>query len=461
MEQAAAAPSPSPAVPTHAAAGEPSGTLASSAETNPAVMHAQDRQVSLDQALDALSNKVRDIEVALIGRIADVDDDRRRTGIEVRRALDAQRDEIDDDLRRRTLATTLLILLALVIAIGAPVFNYMQADATKVEISDQLTGIQEAVARLSEIDTAPLDKRLGQLDEAVSRLSGDLNEKVEARQSGVNDLANRLKGLEETLASKTAPPPEPSPDLREDVEALETADADLAKKVEDLQKAQERLGKDMLQLRDSLASILASANLPLEQKSFAPEEGTPSDQPGEGSSANPAETLATVVGSEDGERDQQSLTTHHKAGDHPTTPAPGDQPEAQPPAPATGPTLEPPSLGTGTSVAAGDQVAEVEQVQAEQPFVLEEGRQAVQLITFRDLEDVRRFAQREDMPARVYFRIESRGGRPWYAVFYGLYPDATAAATAKADLAAELATLKPIVRPLAAGDQLHFLDRAP
>lgn len=460
MEQAAAAPSPSPAVPTHAAAGEPSGTLASSAETNPAVMHAQDRQVSLDQALDALSNKVRDIEVALIGRIADVDDDRRRTGIEVRRALDAQRDEIDD-LRRRTLATTLLILLALVIAIGAPVFNYMQADATKVEISDQLTGIQEAVARLSEIDTAPLDKRLGQLDEAVSRLSGDLNEKVEARQSGVNDLANRLKGLEETLASKTAPPPEPSPDLREDVEALETADADLAKKVEDLQKAQERLGKDMLQLRDSLASILASANLPLEQKSFAPEEGTPSDQPGEGSSANPAETLATVVGSEDGERDQQSLTTHHKAGDHPTTPAPGDQPEAQPPAPATGPTLEPPSLGTGTSVAAGDQVAEVEQVQAEQPFVLEEGRQAVQLITFRDLEDVRRFAQREDMPARVYFRIESRGGRPWYAVFYGLYPDATAAATAKADLAAELATLKPIVRPLAAGDQLHFLDRAP
>jgi septal ring-binding cell division protein DamX len=65
------------------------------------------------------------------------------------------------------------------------------------------------------------------------------------------------------------------------------------------------------------------------------------------------------------------------------------------------------------------------------------------------------------MPARVYFRIESRGGRPWYVVFYGLYPDATAAAAAKADLAAELATLKPIVRPLAAGDQLHFLDRAP
>lgn len=454
MEPAPAAATRNPAEPVPASPGGPPGT--SESDLTPSGEEA--RLASIQLALEALSSKLRDTEVALIGRIADVDDDRRRTGIEVRRALDAQRDEFDDDLRRRGLASTLFVLLALVLAGGAAVFSYFVADANKAEISGQLTGIQEAVARLSEIDTAPLDERLGQLDEAVTRLSGDLEEKVEARQSGVNDLANRLKGLEETLANKPEPAAEPDVLIKE-VDALEAADADLAKKVEDLQKAQERLGKDMLLLRDSLASILASANLPLERKSFAPEEPSPEQAetpPAAADARKPGGTTQAAGTGVKGSGDQPASATS-------ATPAatPSNQTEGQPPT-AAGSTPLSASPSPGIAVVGDAQTpAGSGSSSGENDLVLTEPQQALQLISFRDLGDVRRFAQRADLPPRVYYRTESRGGRPWYAVFFGLYPDAAAAATAKADLPAELAALQPIVRPLKAADRLQVLERAP
>lgn len=449
MESVPAAAPRTPAEPVPTAAGNPPSSPASDA-TAPG---ADERLASIHPTLETLASKLRDTEVALIGRIADVDDDRRRTGIEVRRALDAQRDEFDDNLRRRGLASSLFVLLALLLAVGAMVFSYLQADANKAEISGQLSGIQEAVARLSEIDTAPLDKRLGQLDEAVTRLSGDLEETVEARQSGVNDLATRLKGLEETLASKAEPAAEPVV-LNDEVEALKTAGADLAKKVEDLQKAQERLGKDMLLLRDSLATILASANLPLEQKSFAPEE-SPTEPAGTKDAGDPAKPGGSAPA---------AAMAAKEAGNQPTPATPSNQTPTQgqsPTAAASHPAGPAPGLAaigeTQTATASAGSGA----VPGESDLVLAEPQQALQLISFRDLEAVRRFAQRTDLPSRVYYRTESRGGRPWYAVFYGLYPDTTAAAAAKAALPPELAALQPLIRPLKIADRLQVLERAP
>lgn len=453
MEPAPAAAPRNPAEPIPDTPGSPAAPA--SDPTGPGV---EAPLAAVHLALEDLANKLRDTEVALIGRIADVDDDRRRTGIEVRRALDAQRDEFDDDLRRRGLAATLFGLLALLLAVAAGGFSYYLADANKAEISGQLSGIQEAVARLSAIDTAPLNKRLGQLDEAVTRLSGDLEEKVEARQSGVTDLANRLKGLEETLASKSEPVPEPAVSS-DAVEALEAAGADLAKKVEDLQKAQERLGKDMLLLRDSLANILASANLPLERKSFAPEESSPEQAeipPAAADAQKPGGTARAASTGVKGSGDQPTPATS-------ATPAatPGNQTEGQPPT-APGGTALGTSSSPGLAVIGDAQTpAGSGSAAGENDLVLAEPQQALQLISFRDLEAVQRFAQRPDMPPRVYYRTESRGGRPWYAVFFGLYPDAAAATAAKAALPAELGALQPIVRPLKAADRLQVLEHAP
>ncbi|MBP8290143.1 MAG: SPOR domain-containing protein [Chromatiaceae bacterium] len=361
-----------------------------------------DRLTALNSALEAQANKLRDIEVALIGRIADVDDDRRRTATEVRRALDAQRDDIEEEIRRRGLVTTTFVLFAFLVSVGAATLGLFQINTGDAKIGAQLNGIQEAVARLSTIDTAPLDERLGELDQAVTRLSGDLETKVDERQSGVTDLANRLKGLEETLASQPEQPPAKPDAMQKETEERQTADTDLIAKIEEIQKAQERLGKDMLLLRDSLANTLASANLPLEQKSWTPEE----------TGTQPAEAVTVA-----------------------------------PPAAESAPVaLSPPKSGP----------ALVEDV-----ITVGDHPQALQLISFKNLEDVRRFANRADIPSRVYYREESRRGKPWYALFYSLYQDQAAAAEAKAALPAELAALKPIVRQLDAGTQLQVLDRAP
>jgi DamX protein len=343
--------------------------------------------------------------VALIGRIADVDDDRRRTATEVRRALDAQRDDIEEEIRRRGLVTTTFVLFAFLVSVGAATLGLFQINTGDAKIGAQLSGIQEAVARLSTIDTAPLDERLGELDQAVTRLSGDLETKVDERQSGVTDLANRLKGLEETLASQPEQSPAKPDALKKETEERQAADADLIARIEEIQKAQERLGKDMLLLRDSLANTLASANLPLEQKTWTPEE-------------TPAPAAAAV--------------TAAAASAPPSQTTPVSAPEAG----------AAPALTEGV-ITVGDQP------------------QALQLISFKNLEEVRRFTSRPDLPNRVYYREESHRGKPWYALIYNLYKDPAAAAEAKAALPAELAALKPIIRQLDAGAQLQVLDRAP
>lgn len=368
-----------------------------------------DRLSALNSALEAQANKLRDIEVALIGRIADVDDDRRRTATEVRRALDAQRDDIEEEIRRRGLVTTTFVLFAFLVSVGAATLGLFQINTGGAEIGAQVRGIQEAVARLSTIDTAPLDERLGELDQAVTRLSGDLETKVGERQTGVTDLANRLKGLEETIASQPEQLPAKPDAMKKETEERQAADADLIARIEEIQKAQERLGKDMLLLRDSLANTLASANLPLEQKSWTPEE------------------------------------TRTQAG--------GAVVAAAPPAATSAPAPLPTPVSALESRAAPALVEGV--------ITVGDHPQALQLISFKNLEDVRRFANRPDMPGRVYYREESQRGKPWYALIYNLYKDQAAAAEAKAALPAELTALKPIIRQLDAGAQLQVLDRAP
>ena len=372
---------------------------------NASAMGGGDRLTALDSALEAQANKLRDLEVALIGRIADVDDDRRRTATEVRRALDAQRDDIEEEIRRRGLVTTTFVLFAFLVSVGAATLGLFQINTGDAKIGAQLSGIQEAVARLSTIDTAPLDERLGELDQAVTRLSGDLETKVDERQSGVTDLANRLKGLEETLASQPEQSPAKPDALKQETEERQAADADLIARIEEIQKAQERLGKDMLLLRDSLANTLASANLPLEQKTWTPEETPP-----------PAAAAVTTAAA--------------------AAPATQTTPVSAPEASAA------PALTEGV-ITVGDQP------------------QALQLISFKNLEEVRRFASRPDLPGRVYYREESHRGKSWYALIYNLYKDPAAAAEAKAALPAELAALKPIIRQLDPGAQLQVLDRAP
>jgi len=94
-------------------------------------------------------------------------------------------------------------------------------------------------------------------------------------------------------------------------------------------------------------------------------------------------------------------------------------------------------------------------------ITLVEHQYALQLISFNAVEDLHRFASRGDLPARIYYREESRRGKTWYAVFYSLYQDQAAAGEAMAALPAELTALKPLIRQLDPATHLQVLDRDP
>jgi DamX protein len=406
-----------------------------------------ERLAALDAALESQADKLRDIEVALVGRIADVDDDRRRTATAIQRALETHREEMEENYRRRALITAIFVFLAFASSIAATTLGLLQFNAAgKAETAAEFSHIQDKVDRLSALDLTPLDARLNQIEESVAVLSGDLVTSAEERQTGETALANRLQGLEEAQGQVAAPLEKGLAELGEVVSRLsrtqeevitnlaesvaevdtlaketaerQAADADLAKKMEDLaknqeeiQKAQDRLGKDILLLRDSLANTLASAQPPPEQRTWTEESpaAAPPLEPEHQAKAEPEHQLEPRLQLE-------------------------PQPE---------PKLEPiPDVVDGQ-------------------ITLVEHQYALQLISFNTAEDLHRFASRGDLPARIYYREESRRGKTWYAVFYSLYQDQAAAGEAMAALPAELTALKPLIRQLDPATHLQVLDRDP
>ncbi|WPL14001.1 MULTISPECIES: H(+)/Cl(-) exchange transporter ClcA [Thiorhodovibrio] len=84
----------------------------------------------------------------------------------------------------------------------------------------------------------------------------------------------------------------------------------------------------------------------------------------------------------------------------------------------------------------------------------EDARFTIQLISFRDVASLARFAQDEGLVGRA-LRLES-GGEPrrWHSVLIGAYADFATAEAALQDLPPSLTRLDPIIRPLKTGERL-------
>jgi DamX protein len=100
----------------------------------------------------------------------------------------------------------------------------------------------------------------------------------------------------------------------------------------------------------------------------------------------------------------------------------------------------------------------------ESSLSLDEQRYALQLIGFFSLDALREFADRDDLPSRLYYRRESLRGKPWYALIHSLHENTTSVAAARATLPPNIADLDIWVRSLSEGTKLEvfeFLDSAP
>ena len=83
---------------------------------------------------------------------------------------------------------------------------------------------------------------------------------------------------------------------------------------------------------------------------------------------------------------------------------------------------------------------------------------ALQLIGFYNRDALMKFAKRNDLPKRLYYREEIVRGRPWFALIHSMHEDYASAWAQLQNLSPELVAMDPWIHPIRVGVELSVLD---
>lgn len=414
---------------------------------------------ALSAGMSSQRDKLRDVEQALVERIADVDDDRRRTASALQRALHTQREEHEALTRRRAWFMAGGLVLCIVLSVSALVLGFRPTQEGDAPPPGELAQIQEELARVvaASAEDDPLRGRLTGLTEAVSDISSSLEE-LTARQQ---------RDMRAAFDAERA--------HRQEVES------GLGGKLQRLDEAQRRIDGEIASLRAALAAASAVAHgpgapgvKPAPPVQTQPRNGSESQQ---GLlSAGPAEDAPPVVGTSAGDgHGPLAVPATPARGSAPVQPVvavsePGMEP-AEPPEPVA-PEDQPEASGAISPVPQGESAEADVQLDSVPPAagggesLVEVGEMvtvgapsyAIQLIGFYSLESLREFANRDDMPARVFYRRETLRGKPWFVLIHSLHEDIASAAAERFRLPPDLAALDLWIRPFQQGTELEVLE---
>lgn len=426
-----------------------------------------------------IESPVHDVALALVERIADVDDDRRRSVGLLQKAFAAHRDETFNRFRRTR--NGLLTALALVVALGvvttlwlglelaqqrtraSTAINALQAQIVDLQavtgrpadgLSERVDGIATALAELTrQVEAIPTD--------AVAALRGDLDLQLAALATAqepmlADAVASQVAQARADLEAGVLASIE---QLREQLEAMVGAAPDAASQVDlsaDPQNGDAALAATVSnQLLDERLTQIEREHQQL-VAALAMTEGT--------ERATAAVTSADAVTAD-------AAPTAAPATEAPAPPedAPPDAPRDTPQdAPQTAvelaadatsdaprPDAEPETIAAAT---AGSSLAAPSA--SDGSLVVGDRLYALQLIGFysRDERDV--FIANYPLPPAVYGREEMFRGRPWFVLIHSLYADPQEANAAIAELPEVLQKLNAWVRPLNPETELDVIITA-
>ncbi|MCF7985926.1 MAG: hypothetical protein K9L70_16110 [Thiohalocapsa sp.] len=436
------------------------------------------------------SADVRDLEKALVERIADVDDDRRRTAMHLQKGLQMHRDEIDTQLKRQSgLLLGLLLLLGIGVA-AALAWIAWQADAGREALTEQMAALQAQVTALAD---APPAVEAPPAAGASDPLAGDvegLGARVDSLADQVADQVQRLSAFrgetQEGLAAlgdaASGQPPEPpalpeqvieEADLVERLSPLLATLERLGVEVSEIQATQrqlmklsrssadggsaltERLAERLAMLEDRLPALsarvaaaessaaesagLMSALPRRDAEAAAGDAGAAEDEPGqprvEVSAAREAESGAEQANGGAGNVGAGGLAGSESGS------ASASEPEPEPGVAAAAASPVAAQSAPGALVRAGDR------------------RIALQLIAFGSREALEDFVADNPLPERVYLREETYQGGPWVVLIHSLHASVEEAELARAELPSSLAALDIWIRPLPSEAQLEVVAR--
>ena len=353
---------------------------------------------------------MQDMEKSLVERIADVDDERRRTDTQMRKALQAHRDDVEHRLARygnglKTLLTLLLLATAGLIWLTATSWSERTA------VSKRLAEMQGRIDALSSAPHASPEPAIGtaKLDALSARIAA-VSADVESLRRSVQE---RSTVREQRVAGAAA-----------DMVASKAAERPLdARQIND-----HRAGRTNQQEPGTEAATQAPGTQ-VAARTTAPEPRRQEPFPSVTGGAGKAETDG---GSQEVEVKPPAQAPEQRAGVAATA---GTERSREP---SQGmPPRQPAKSGRIT---------------------LERNRVALQLIGFRSREEAQAFIDSHRLPDQVYIREERFQERPWFAVIYSLRDSAQAVAEDRAALPPDLAALDIWVRDLPAGTTLDVID---
>jgi DamX protein len=206
---------------------------------------------------------LRDVEKALVERIADVDDDRRRTTLQMQKAWQSQRREIDDRLARQRRVLIGFVAALFVISIGGLAWLYLGLEDLRRAIDMRLATFNP-IAVEAAIDPAEIDALEAQLTGRLESLSK--RQDTQAQRLGV--LADRLDsaaatqaeaaaGLDEAAAAQWIEP------LRQRQASLEQElSGAVSGRLAAIEERQQTLAQDLAALTAQLSNALAEPAVP-------------------------------------------------------------------------------------------------------------------------------------------------------------------------------------------------------
>jgi DamX protein len=354
---------------------------------------------------DTAGGDMRDMEKSLVERIADVDDDRRRTAVQMRKALETHRDEIRAQRHRDHTALLVLtgigiILLAAVLLLFSQLFQVR--DAMQARIADL-----ETAAGTPASDVTGADAR-DDLAQRVTRLEQQADAAAEApaddpaQAQAIDDLTQRLGRLErQRAAAPNGPPVEDVDELADAIEAIGDRLTALEGRLERVAGARSDAAAPAADTgaapgAPELAAALSAMEARLEQK------------------------LAALSAGLDGLRERLA----------------------------------------GTDALAAEAASAGADAQ-DDTLTTDPGTIALQLASFPERDAIDRFIAQHSLPAQVYLTVNTWRGGTWYGLVHSLHPDMDAAETARDALPPDLGRLDIWLRPLPAGTRLRTLDGRP
>jgi DamX protein len=423
-------------------------------------------------------DSMRDMEKSLVERIADVDDDRRRTAVQLQKAFNTHRDETTAALRRGFSGILAGVGVIALLLAGASSWSLWQQAQQRDRQAEALADLDSRLASLSA-NVARLDTRdestapPGASDDArqqallLSELGGRVDE-LTALTAGLAGSVAELEGSSRASAddadgerAELGPLIDQQTRLAGELAALQTALAELP--------AQTRAAAETAAREIAAQAEQTTRQAAIDAARRAAEE-TLRDAPQTSSETNAMQGTAATLSAADLDRliDEQLARLereYQRLAKEVASPAvrqlpPPTTAEQQAPAVAAKESSPPPQSGPDGQAPVQPEAGQSTRTVSSQMSVGDR-RYALQLIGFYSRDELDAFVADSPLPNQVYAREETFRGQPWFVLIHSLHPDLAAANAAQRALPPALAGLDIWIRDLPPETQVDVINTGP